>query len=280
MTHRLSFTSDWKPAAACPAAWHAQRVAGVYSPAPKECYAAGSLFHAVLLTPDRVPAVYAEYGEFLTLSRSGKSGAKGEPNAKARDAITDAAYARSRPEIAELLAGARCETEVQFDLDGIPWIAHVDLITAHGCVCDAKTCKDIEGTEWSAAVRQRVPWHEAMLYWHQLAVYRRALGTQEPAVAIIACQHCEDGTPDVRIIERSEADDDILDRLASDVVWSMRHEWESPLTGIRLPSFADMLDMPADLAQGYLPRCETCEWCRRSRRSLYFPYAARRERGV
>lgn len=234
-----------------------------------------------MLTPDRVPAVYAEYGDDLVLTRAGKSGKAGDPNKDARDAIADAEYVRSRPQVAELLDGAQCEAEVCFVLDGIQWVAHIDLATSAGCVCDAKTCADVDGTEWSPVARARIPWHEALLYWHQLATYRRARGAATvPAVALIVCQHCADGVPDVRIIERAAEDDDILDRLAGDVEWSMRHEWTSPLTGRAVPPFANMLDARPDVAAIALPRCGTCPWCRQTRADLYFPYRSRRDAGV
>jgi hypothetical protein len=295
MNRPLSITSDWKVAAACPAAWHAERVARVYTREPKECFATGSLFHAALLTPDRIPAVYAEYGDLLTLSRAGKTGKAGEPNAAARQALADAEYVRTRPQVAELLDGGKCETEVRFELDGVPWIAHIDLITAGGCVCDAKTCRDIVGSEWDPVRKARVPWHEALLYWHQLAVYRKAVGAE--AVALIACQSCAEPPPDVRIIERSACDDDLLDQYAADVEASMRHEWTSPVTGQRMPSFVAMQACPDAAALTELfarydetgkrlardfSRCESpsCGWCRKSREDLFFPYAAERGKGV
>jgi hypothetical protein len=284
----LSFTSDWKPAAACPAAWHAQRVAGEYQPERKECFATGSLFHATLLTPERVPAVYAEYGDMLTLTRASKTGQKGEPNAAARDAIADATYARSLPDVADLLDGGRCETEVLFDLDGIPWIAHIDLITANGSVVDVKTASDLHKLYWNPAEKLRnAPWwndevqiSEGLLYWHQLAVYRRALGgPADRPVGIIAVRHRDGKHPHWHIIQRDERDDDILNGYASDVVWSMRHDWNSPITGERIPPFADMLDMPSELAQAILPHCGQCDWCIETQ-DPYVTYAARRERGL
>lgn len=272
---RLSFTSDWKPAATCAQAWHAERVARTYRRPTKECFATGSLFHAVALTPERIPAVYAEYGDLLVTSKAGKGGPAGSPNAAARDAIACAEYTRSRPQVAELLAGARCETELTFDLDGMAWVAHVDLITAAGCVIDFKTCAKIEGIEWSDWQHRYVPWHMAMLYWYQLALYRRALGGA-PAVAIVACQDCTEPPPDVRIIELQADSDEVLDQYAADIEASMRHEWTSPATGKRLPPFAEMVQM--DTAD--LHRCESCHYCRTSRRDLYFPFAIPRTGGV
>jgi len=275
---RLSFTSAWKPAARCPAAWKAERD-GLIAREVKPCYATGSLFHAALLTPDRVSAVLAEYGDLLVLQKASKTGPAGSPNAAAREAQHDGLYVRQLPAVAALLNGAQCEVEITFALDGVPWVAHVDCITAAGCILDAKTCRDIEGTEWCPVRRCRRPWHETMLYWHQLAVYRHARGPETvPAVGLIACQSFDDGFPAVRIIERAQQDADILDRAAEDVALSMRHEWVSPLTGRTLPPFAEMLETPAD----DLPRCESpnCAWCRRTPRDIYYTYSAEREPGL
>jgi hypothetical protein len=271
----LSFTSDWKPAAACPAAWHAERVAGVYRPAPKDCYATGSLFHAVLLTPDRVPAVYAEYGDMLTLTRASGGYQKGEPNAAARETIANALYCRGVPDVAELLDGGRCETEIRWTLAGVPWVCHVDLITAGGCVLDAKTCRDIAGETWVPERKQRVPWHESMLYWWQLATYRRAVGPEAvPAVGIIACQATDD-IPEVRVIELDAADDDLLDDYAARIERSMTAPWVSPVTGLTLPPFPEMAEHPERL-----PRCEACAWCRRSRTSFNIVHRIARSAGL
>lgn len=278
----LSFTSDLKPAAACPAAWHAERVAKVHAREPRECFATGSLFHAQLLTPERIPEVYAEYAEtgFLTLSRAGKTGAKGEPNAAARQCLADALYVRSLPDVAALLYGAHCETEVRFELAGIPWISHIDLITDIGTILDAKTCRDVTGTEWCPVRKARVPWHESMLYWWQLALYRRAVSPADvPAVGIIACQSFPGSVPDVRVIVLSEDDTPCLDDYAGQIERSMRHEWTSPLTGRTIPAFETML---AVTDSNTLPRCEEpgCAWCRKSRTKPYVTHRIARERGL
>lgn len=278
MIERLSFTRDWKQAAACPAAWHAQRVSGIYSPPPKPCYATGSLWHAALLTPDRIPAVYAEYGDLITLQKAGKTGQKGDPNADARQAVADGIYTRSVPQVAEMLEGGRCEVAVEWECGGLPWVCHVDLLAADGCVLDGKTCKDITGTQWSPVQRRYIPWHEALLYWHQLAVYRRALGPETvPAVGLIACQSTAD-IPDVRVIASVEGDEDILDQYAALVEKSMSEPWESPLTGLKLPPFRAMMAAPlADML-----RCEEpdCGWCRRSRQNVVFPHRLSRAAGL
>jgi len=286
LDHPLSFTSDWKPAAACPAAWHAERVTQEYVSEPRECFATGSLFHAVLLTPGRVPAVFAEYGDLLTLTRASGDYKKGDPNKDARDIMRDAAYARALPEVAMWLDGATCEEEVSFDLDGTPWVCHIDM-SNEGCILDAKKCKDVMGLEYLPARGRRVIWHVAMLYWYQLAVYRRAKRA-EGGIGILALQPTDD-VPEVRIIPPIDRDYDIIDGYAKEVEASMRHAWTSPITGTLRPPFVEMLACGDAASLAVLcskhsgnSRCESnrCGWCRKSRQNLYFPYAFERSRGV
>jgi hypothetical protein len=273
---RLTFTRDFKLAAECPSRWHAERIARVFAPAPKECHATGNLFHAVVLTPERVQAVYDEYGDLLVLSRASGGYAKGDPNGAARATIANALYCRGIPAVAELLDGARCETEILWELAGVLWACHMDLITASGCIMDIKTCRDIRAEEWIPERKMRVPWHEAMLYWWQLAVYRKAVGPSNvPAVGIIACQATED-VPEVRVIELAADCDGILDEYAATVERSMGFDWISPVTGMELPPFPEMAEMSADS----LPRCEACAWCRKSRTAYNMVHRIARERGL
>lgn len=271
MIDHLSF-SQWKSIATCPAAWHAEKVAKVYKRESTEAMALGTLLHAAVLQPMEVAVTLERQRDFLLT-------AKGKPTSKAQRVLDAAVFTRSINDVATyLLDDSEVEVTERFDMGGMTWECRLDIFDRKTpIVADLKNVKDIAEYVWTPGGRRH--WTEAALYWWQLALYRacvqHAIG-RTAMVAILAVEPCE-GTPDVRVLVPHEADADLLTEYAAIMASSVEYGWASPVTGQALPPIRSMAEA-AD--SNDLPRCESCEWCRSSRKTAFFTHAIRRDKGL
>jgi len=260
----LSF-SQWRSISTCPAAWHAEKVRGVYAPEPTEAMALGTLLHAAILPPHFTVAVIDNEPDLQT--RKG-------PTAAAQRILAAAEYALTLPDVQTVLSGSEFEVPFAADFGGIEWAGRVDLVDRRGLIVDVKLAsRGVNEYAWNDLARHRLHWTQDGLYWHQLALYRR-LVDPDACVGLLAVQP-SDRAHDVAIWLLEEAAYPWLDALADAMAASVQNPWTSPVTGVTLPPIAEML---ANATGEGLARCEDCPWCRKSRTThfrVFAPFLAR-----
>ena len=266
----LSF-SQWKAWSACPAAAHAQYVAGAHRPGTTEAMALGTLTESAMTTPGDAAAVIA------TLEPAAQSllkTKKGAPTTDAARAVEWGRGAASMPDVQAAMDGAHLQSRLTARLGGVDWVCRLDVWDErHGLVWDIKTVADPLAEEWVERLNRRGNFIAVHRYGYQLALYAEAVAqaTEEPPeVGIIAIgkhkTRAGEAVPDVWIY--SWGDTDQLAAYRQTLAASCLASWTCDL-GAVVPPIPEMYASGGD----GLPRCESCDWCIASRVNRVLLYA-------
>lgn len=266
----LSF-SQWKAWSVCPAAAHAQYVAGMHRPGTTEAMALGTLTEAAMTTPGDAAAVIATLAE---RDRPLLTTTKGAPTKDAQRAVEWGRQAAAIPDVRAAMDGAHLQARLTARLGGVNWTCRLDIWDElNGLVWDIKTVADPLAEEWVERLNRRGNFIAVHRYGYQLALYSEAVAQatdEAPGVGIIAIgkHKTRDGeaVPDVWLFDWS--DQDQLSAYRQALAASCLASWTCDL-GAVVPPIPEMYAGEGD----GLPRCERCDWCVASRVNRVLLYA-------
>lgn len=176
--------SQVKSFAACPLAWYAEHVAGVYRREMTEAMAIGVLFEALLTGDAEAEARVKDSGWLHTQ--------KGELRAAASRVPAMVEAWRKQPVMCELIEG-ECSVALQGEIAGVPVKGLLDVLcTDRRRIVDVKTASTFD-SGWSTVYNRRVPWWQDWGYhwqaWFYSELYRQNYeGEPEYIVAAITKQ--------------------------------------------------------------------------------------------
>lgn len=158
--------SQYKQWRACPSTALAIH-RGEWMTTPSDAMILGSYVDGKLLQPEKLAADMANNPDTYFTKQ-------GKPRAFVEQGNQMAERARSDKVFTAAIAGDH-QMIITFPLAGVTWKSMMDVVNHDTkTVCDLKTTRSLDYTEWSDASQSRLSWIEIYGYWTQMAVYRLA----------------------------------------------------------------------------------------------------------